>query len=656
MKESYHKYNFATRADAPLTRLNQWVAWKWGPRRDNGKQSKVPISPHNGKNASATDARTWGSFSQACKANEKYGCAGVGFVFTEADPFAGVDLDNCVDAGEVAPWAMEIVEALNSYTEVSPSGTGLKVWIEATKPGDRCKTGDKEMYDSGKFFTFTGERFTGKGVEKRQEQLTELYRRLFPQNTATPRSYDARTGLGDFELLEKARESSTGREFKALYDRGNPTGEDHSKADNKLMMMLAFWCGKDAEQMERLFSGSALGQRDKWTRRADYRKRTIERACNNTSKVYDPQHGKPQQTTREGLHRRMTYALAVHQWTEKAGRASAAATDYFAYRAMLRTAYKANRTTVCMSERELSEAAGLGSRQTARDSLRRLEDKHSLLVKVARGNKEGAATYRLKTVDAKLDQTLIKNTGIDTSLTNNTCAYSKSGTVLRQTPCLRNSAPEMPDYDKNGRRIPKGKQAPVERLGKVCAWILDMVYAAQSAASLSFLCERTGIRKNDLKARYMNQLIVAGLVKRTEEGYMPTTNVEEVLEEELEVSGCNDAAKLQQERHDREREAYRTRQAHKLEESVEVEDFDFIEELEIVEDPIEWMPEPDVPLLTPLAVAVRDYLERHPSRATETPSWIANTLWAYDLYPGKPTRYEVTVALEDLQGELQAVA
>jgi hypothetical protein len=60
------------------------------------------------------------------------------------------------------------------------------------------------------------------------------------------------------------------------------------------------------------------------------------------------------------------------------------------------------------------------------------------------------------------------------------------------------------------------------------------------------------------------------------------------------------------------------------------------------------------PLLTPLAVACRDYLERNPSRATETPSWIANTLWAYDLHPGKPTRHEVTVALE--QGELLAVA
>jgi hypothetical protein len=93
----------------------------------------------------------------------------------------------------------------------------------------------------------------------------------------------------------------------------------------------------------------------------------------------------------------------------------------------------------------------------------------------------------------------------------------------------------------------------------------------------------------------------------------------------------------------------------------------YIEELEAVEevegfdfedDPVEDFPEPTKSLLTPLAVAVRDYLERHPRDASQPPYWIANTLWCYELYPGKPTRHEVTVALEELQGErhLQAVA
>ncbi len=680
--ESYHEFNILTpakvlRADVPLTRLghlNQWVAWKWGLPRPNGKHTKVPINPLTGKEADVTDSGTWASFSKASEAVERYGHAGVGFVFTREDPYCGVDLDNCIASGEVAPWAMEIVEALDSYTELSPSGTGLKIWVEASKSGERCKTGDFEMYDRKHFFTFTGERFAGGGVEERQDELTELYRRMWPappehalqDGTGHPRSSDSIL-LDDFDLLEKARASSTGRKFEALYDSGNPRGEDHSRSDYELCKMLAFWCGKDAEQMERLFSGSALGQRGKWKNRKDYRRRTIERACKAVSKVYDSKHGQPQQTTREQLQHRMAYALWGHQWREKAGRADAAATDYSSYRAMLWKAYKANKETIGMSERELCEVAGLGARQTASGSLRRLEDKHRLLVKVGSGGKDGAATYRLKPVNSQQIQSLIagleqgipklgqelisKNITKGTSLLQ-TCVYNVSGSLLGGTLGLRNSSPEMPDYDKNGRKIPKGKQAPVERLGKVCGWILDLVHVAETAVPVSFLSERTGIARNHLAERYLNNMVVAGFIKETEEGYVSTTNVRQALRDELEDSGCNDAAKLQRERHDRDREAYSKRKNEKPDRAPTEEEMDAIREQRDSEDSdfedfdgIELKP-----LLTPLAIACREYLERNPSRRNETPSWLAGTLWAYELYPGKPTRYEVAVALEELVG------
>jgi hypothetical protein len=47
-------------------------------------------------------------------------------------------------------------------------------------------------------------------------------------------------------------------------------------------------------------------------------------------------------------------------------------------------------------------------------------------------------------------------------------------------------------------------------------------------------------------------------------------------------------------------------------------------------------------------IAVRDYLERHPERTSETPSWIANTLWAYELVEWKPNQYDVAAALGEL--------
>lgn len=87
------------------------------------------------------------------------------------------------------------------------------------------------------------------------------------------------------------------------------------------------------------------------------------------------------------------------------------------------------------------------------------------------------------------------------------------------------------------------------------------------------------------------------------------------------------------------------------------EDFDFEDEFSADSANVEDFPEPTKPVFSPLAAAVRDYLERNPHRADETPSWIANTLWAYKLYPGKPTRHEVSYALEELGSEaLQAVA
>ncbi len=133
-------------------------------------------------------------------------------------------------------------------------------------------------------------------------------------------------------------------------------------------------------------------------------------------------------------------------------------------------------------------------------------------------------------------------------------------------------------------------------------------------------------------------------------------NIGEALKEELEVSGCNEAARLQRERHEREQEAYRTRKERPV-------DKEPIRVVAIIKEPekIEDFPEPTKPLLSPLAVVVQDYVERNPPQdALEgTPSWIANTLWCLELYPGKPTPQEVSAAMVELglkPGHLKAVA
>jgi putative DNA primase/helicase len=129
----------------------QWVVWK----AVGDKPDKVPYSARTGRRASSTDLLTWSTFQDALKAYENGDYAGLGFVFSSADPYTGIDLDNCVDEnGEIALWALEIVRYFDSYTELSATGTGLHVIVRGDVSNRR--KGDVEVYSSKRFFTVTG--------------------------------------------------------------------------------------------------------------------------------------------------------------------------------------------------------------------------------------------------------------------------------------------------------------------------------------------------------------------------------------------------------------------------------------------------------------------------------------------------------------------
>lgn len=164
-----------------LAELNQWIVWRYEQR--NGKQTKVPYSV-GGTAASTTDPITWASYEQALntwQANSKR-YAGVGFVFSQVDPYAGIDLDDCLEQGRMKPWAQPIVEKLaDTYMEVSPSGRGVKIWVKATLPGSGLKRpygdGDVEIYDRARYFTVTGQVLNGAPleIEDHQADVDRLY-------------------------------------------------------------------------------------------------------------------------------------------------------------------------------------------------------------------------------------------------------------------------------------------------------------------------------------------------------------------------------------------------------------------------------------------------------------------------------------------------
>jgi primase-polymerase (primpol)-like protein len=139
------------------------VIWRLILKPGQSKPVKIPYNPVTGRAASTADLTTWGTFEQAVAAYQRGGYLGLGFVFSEADPFCGIDLDHVRDAvtGELIPEAVDILKELDSYTEVSPSGTGVHVIIEGKMPVGAWKKstlpwGVVEMYDQKRYFTVTG--------------------------------------------------------------------------------------------------------------------------------------------------------------------------------------------------------------------------------------------------------------------------------------------------------------------------------------------------------------------------------------------------------------------------------------------------------------------------------------------------------------------
>ncbi len=139
-----------------LKALRQWVVYRIDDRK--GKLTKVPYQV-NGRKASSSDPDSWCSFKQALGTYQTKGFDGIGFAFTENDPYCGVDFDDCVDpeTKAIESWAKEWIDKFSSYTEYSPSMTGVHIIVKGKLPSKSGKKrGDYEIYDHSRYFTFTG--------------------------------------------------------------------------------------------------------------------------------------------------------------------------------------------------------------------------------------------------------------------------------------------------------------------------------------------------------------------------------------------------------------------------------------------------------------------------------------------------------------------
>ncbi len=168
--------------------LKQWVCWKSITR--NGRATKIPINAKTGTTASSTDCATWVSRVEAQQYwNTHPEIAGIGFVFTPDDGYCGIDIDGCITDGVMSDSARHLISRFNSYTEISPSGNGVKIFIRGKKPstaGCRAPMDGMhhiEIYDKHRFFTVTGNRFgeSPAAVNDAAEELEKLCLTLWPR-------------------------------------------------------------------------------------------------------------------------------------------------------------------------------------------------------------------------------------------------------------------------------------------------------------------------------------------------------------------------------------------------------------------------------------------------------------------------------------------
>lgn len=171
-----------------LKARSQWVLWRKQKKKNNPTQfDKIPISP-KGCAMNAHDPENWLSFDDVSRFHRLDFGDGIGFDLTTHDHFCGIDLDHVRDpaTGHLEPWAAEIVRACDSYTETTPSGEGVRIWMKGVLPGPGDKSKIRkgfEIYDHGRFFTVTGEHIPGSPttIEDRQELIDRYYHEYFPE-------------------------------------------------------------------------------------------------------------------------------------------------------------------------------------------------------------------------------------------------------------------------------------------------------------------------------------------------------------------------------------------------------------------------------------------------------------------------------------------
>lgn len=296
-----------------------FVLWRAVPRAD-GRVDKVPCNTQ-GHPASAHDPANQMDY-ETCRQHALRLDLGVGYAFNSRNPFFFLDFDHCKGPdGNWSAFAVSIFQRFSGCAfEVSQSGEGFHVFGSYTQQlQHKNKRADLglELYVTDRFVALTGISAQGDSGTDAQEQYRILAAEFFAIDPAAATvEADWTTGPvpdwsgpeDDTELLALMwkRRPTAQQAFNnaatipqlwhadeealtlAFPDPNRADGGAYGKneADLALLAQLAFYTGKNAERMQRLFGQSDLANRDKWRDREDYQIRSILIAISGCSNVY----------------------------------------------------------------------------------------------------------------------------------------------------------------------------------------------------------------------------------------------------------------------------------------------------------------------------------------------------------------------------------
>lgn len=283
-----------------LIEKDNWCVFRKEWQREKNKFTKRPFNANTGQLAKANDPSTWCDFETALSVVDKYD--GLGYFF-DGEHY-GVDLDNI--PSEIVRYQngdyennilADFIDTLTSYAEISPSGKGVHIICKGQLPPGGRRKGDIEMYNTGRFFTVTGQRIGDYThvFDDDMGKINYLHHKYIgekdiPIQELSQIEEDGNNLTVD-EVIEAAKNGKNHVRFSVLYEGDwSEFYASQSEADMAFANDLAYWTARDYEKMDAIFRKSNL-YREKWDEKhgnSTYGYQTLIKAISDCSNTYKP--------------------------------------------------------------------------------------------------------------------------------------------------------------------------------------------------------------------------------------------------------------------------------------------------------------------------------------------------------------------------------